>query len=254
MLNMKNNHALITGGSRGLGRAIALKFASEGMDIGIIGRDRSGLEETKLLVEKHGQQCHIIQADLSLMDEVQRASEEALAISDTWSVLVNNAGVAKQQSLREMPLADWELIHNVNIKAVFLLSRNIVECMIAQKRGKVVNISSLGAFFGTHGLGAYGASKAALNQLTRTMAVEWGPHNIQVNAICPTVVMTDMGKSIWEKPENDGMRKTFLDRIPAGKFGEPEDVAELAWFMASPASNYLNGVSIPLDGGKTVKP
>ncbi len=191
---------------------------------------------------------------MSNMSEVQGLSDEALSLSDEWNILVNNAGYAKQVDLVDMSLADWDHIHNINLKAVFLLSRNMVHSMMALKQGKIINISSLGAFFGTKGMSGYGASKAALNQLTRTMAVEWGPHNIQVNAICPTIVMTDMGISIWDNPQNQEIRQAFLDKIPAGRFGEPEDIANLAYFLASPESDYINGVAIPLDGGKTIKP
>jgi len=251
---MKLTHALITGGSKGLGRAIAIKFAQNNINIGIIGRNLKHLNETKSLVKKKGVQCYVFQADLSKVDEVERVALEAIKQIPVWDILVNNAGIAKQVPLLDMDLHDWEMIQNVNLRAVFMLSKRIVPKMIEQKRGKIINISSLGAFFGTAGLGAYGASKAALNQLTRTMAVEWGPHNIQVNAICPTVVMTDMGKSIWNDPRNINIKNSFLEKIPLGRFGEPEDVANLAFFLAGNESDYLNGQAIPLDGGKTVKP
>jgi NAD(P)-dependent dehydrogenase (short-subunit alcohol dehydrogenase family) len=251
---MKRKHALITGGSKGLGRAIAIKFAENNIDVGIIGRDENGLKETCSLVEKIGGKCLIIKADLSKIDELSRAADEALTYNLNWDILVNNAGFAKQVSLLDTELEDWELIHNINLRAVFLLSQKIVPQMIEQKHGKVINISSLGAFFGTRGMGAYGSSKAALNQLTRTMAVEWGPHNIQVNAICPTIVMTEMGKNIWDDPKNKAIADAFLNKIPVGRFGQPEDVANLAYFLATEQSDYLNGVAIPLDGGKTVQP
>jgi 2-deoxy-D-gluconate 3-dehydrogenase len=131
----------------------------------------------------------------------------------------------------------------------------IVPQMIARRAGKVINISSVASFIGTPGLGAYAASKAALNQLTRTMAVEWGPHNIQVNAICPTIVLTEMARQIyWETPENAGMREAKLARIPMGRFAEPREVADVALFLASPAADYMNGVSLPLEGGMLAAP
>ncbi len=237
-----------------MGRAIAIKFAQNKINIGIIGRNLKDLNETKSLVEKNGVECYIFQADLNLASEVEKLIHEVFKKVPVWDILVNNAGIAKQVPLLDMDLEDWDMIQNINLRAVFLLSKRIVPKMIEQKRGKIINISSLGAFFGTAGLGAYGASKAALNQLTHTMAVEWGPNNIQVNAICPTVVMTDMGKSIWNDPKNEIIKKGFLDKIPLGRFGVPEDVANLAFFLASNQSDYLNGQSIPLDGGKTVKP
>ncbi|NOY51891.1 MAG: SDR family oxidoreductase [Chlorobi bacterium] len=247
-------YALITGGSKGLGRSIALKFAQNKVNIGIVGRNADTLENTAKDVRVYGVDCHVFVADLSRVDEVKKLAKEALSKVNTWDMLVNNAGFAKQKPLLEMELTDWEYIQDLNLRSVFLLSQQIVPQMIEQKYGKVINISSLGAFYGTYGLGAYGVSKAALNQLTRTMAVEWGPHNIQCNAICPTIVMTDMGKSIWGKPENLKMKNAFLEKIPSGRFGSPEDVADLAWFLASDQSGFINGQAIPLEGGKMAQP
>lgn len=251
---MKKKYALITGGSKGIGRAIAIKFAQNNINIGIIGRDEKGLDETKNQVERLGVKCLVITADLSCETDLKNAVNKALEFSNIWDILVNNAGFAKQTSLLDLSFEEWDQTHNLNLRAVFLLTQKIVPLMIKQGNGKIINISSLGAFFGTPGMGAYGTSKAALNQLTRTMAVEWGKHNIQANAICPTVIMTHLGKSIWDKPENEKIKKSFLDKIPLGRFGETEDVANLAYFLASDVSNFINGQSIPLDGGKTAKP
>ncbi len=247
-------YALITGGSRGLGKAIALKFAKNNINIGITGRDIKSLEETAIIIRSLGVECHIFVADLNKEEEINKLAEEAFSKSQHWDILVNNAGYAIKKPLMEMELKDWDYIQNVNIRSVFQLTKLIVPKMIERKTGKIINISSLGAFYGTNGMGAYGVSKAALNQLTRTMAVEWGQFNIQTNAICPTIVMTDMGKSIWENPDNKIMKNDFLDRIPMGRFGIPEDVANLAYFLASNESDYLNGQAIPLEGGKMAKP
>lgn len=249
-----NKYALITGGSKGLGKAIAIKFAQNKINIGISGRDKIALEETAKLIRNLGVECHVFVADLSIDNDINTLAEEAFLKSDHWDILVNNAGYAIKKPLLELELEDWDYIQNVNIRSVFQLSKLIVPKMIEKKKGKIINISSLGAFYGTHGMGAYGVSKAALNQLTRTMAVEWGPFNVQTNAICPTIVMTDMGKSIWEKPDNEHMKKAFLDRIPLGRFGFPEDVANLAYFLASNESDYINGQAIPLEGGKMAQP
>lgn len=247
-------YALITGGSKGLGKAIALKFAQNKINIGITGRDIKALEETAKIIRNLEVECHVFVADLSNDNEINKLAEEVFLKSEYWDILVNNAGYAIKKSLLELELNDWDYIQNVNIRSVFQLTKLIVPKMIEKKQGKIINISSLGAFFGTHGMGAYGVSKAALNQLTRTMAVEWGPFNVQTNAICPTIVMTDMGKSIWENPDNEIMKNDFLDRIPMGRFGYPEDVANLAYFLASNESDYINGQAIPLEGGKMAKP
>ena len=251
---MNKKYALISGGSKGIGRAIAIKFAENNINIGTIGRDEENLNKTKTLVESHGVDCLVVKADLSKEEDINKAADQILNYSNKWDILVNNAAFAKQTPLLDLSLEEWDRTFSLNMRAILILSQKIVPGMIKQSHGKIINISSLGAFFGTQGMGAYGASKAALNQLTRTMAVEWGPHNIQTNAICPTVIMTDLGKSIWEKPENIEIKKSFLNKIPLGKFGEPEDVANLAYFLASDDSVFLNGQSIPLDGGKSVNP
>lgn len=247
-------YALITGGSKGLGKAIALKFAQNKINIGITGRDLKALEETASIIRKEGVECHAYVADLNVESEINRLAEEAFSKIEYWEILVNNAGYAIKKPLLELKLEDWDYIQNVNIRSVFQLSKLMAPKMIENRRGKIINISSLSAFFGTHGMGAYGVSKASLNQLTRTMAVEWGPYNIQTNAICPTIVMTDMGKSIWENPDNVSMKNDLINRIPMKRFGYPEDVANLAFFLAGSESDYINGQSIPLEGGKMAQP
>ncbi|MFC2107157.1 SDR family NAD(P)-dependent oxidoreductase [Bacteroidota bacterium] len=249
---MNNYKALVSGGSKGIGKAIALRLAENDMDICITGRNVDDLNEVKEEIEKLGRKCDIIVADFNNMNEVREAGKKALQISPVWNILVNNAGTISQDALIDIKEEDWDNIMNVNLKAALILSQIIVPQMIERKQGKVINISSLGAFVGTIGLGAYAASKAALSQLTRTMATEWGPHNIQANAICPTLILTKLSRKVFDKPENQEMRQNFLNKIPAGRFGELNDAAGLALFLASKDSDFINGVSIPLDGGKLV--
>ncbi|MCF8229825.1 MAG: SDR family oxidoreductase [Bacteroidales bacterium] len=250
MMQLKNKKALITGGSKGIGKAIALAFAREGIDIAISGRNENALLKTAEEIQQYDVDCLVLAADMAKDEEVKEAAQKALDFSPHWDILVNNAGIAKKVPLLELEMKDWDEIMQVNLKSVLLLSQMMAKPMIKNKRGKIINISSLGAFYGTPGMAAYAVSKAGLNQLTRTMAVEWGPHNIQANAICPTVINTDMAKEIWDAPENREMKKKFLEKIPAGRFGEPHDVADLALFLASDASDFINGLSIPLEGGR----
>ena len=244
--------AIITGGSKGIGKAIALRFAENGMDICITGRHKGDLLDVKEKIEKLGRKCDIIVADFNNMDEVREAGKKTLQISPVWDVLVNNAGTISQDPLIDIKEEDWDRTMNVNLKAALVLSQIIVPQMIERKQGKVINISSLGAFVGSKGLAAYGASKAALSQLTRTMASEWGAFNIQANAICPTVILTKLSRKIYDKAENKEIKESILNRIPAGRFGELDDAAGLALFLSGKDSNFINGVSIPLDGGKMV--
>lgn len=251
---LDGKRALITGGSKGIGATIAEIFSEAGADIGIIGRDIEGLNNTKKNVEKHKRKCTIIKEDISSLEGAKRAGEKALEFFPKWDILVNNAGIAKIKPLLETGLEEWNDTFSINLQAVLLLSQVIVPQMIERNNGKIINISSIGAFVGTPGLGAYSASKAAVNQLTRTMAVEWGPHNIQVNAICPTIILTEMGHEIWDAPTQQKQREEKEKRIPLHRFGIPEDVANVALFLASPASDFVHGVSLPLDGGMTVAP
>lgn len=252
--NLKGKYALITGASRGIGKQIALHFAKEGANVAINGRNEEKLLETAAEIQKYGVDCLILAADMNREEDVREMAKLALDYSPHWDILVNNAGSAKKLPLLEAGMNDWDKMMQINIRSVFLLTKLIVPQMIDRKAGKVINISSLGAFYGTPGMGIYAASKAALNQMTRTMAVEWGPHNIQVNAICPTVINTDMGREIWDAPENREKKEKMLKSIPSGRFGEPEDVADLALFLAGNASDYINGLSIPLDGGRSISP
>jgi len=246
--------AIVTGATRGIGKAIALRFARDGMDLCLMGRDSEKLSALQKQIENLGRQCRSVQADLSKPDETQKAIKEILSISNQWDVLVNNAGLARKIPLLELDMDTLDHILSVNLKSALMLAKAVAPGMIKKRKGKIINISSLGAFFGTEGMGAYAVSKAGLNQLTRTMSVEWGKYNIQVNAICPTIIMTDMGKAIWDQPGQEKQKQKIIAGIPAGRFGKPEDVAGLASFLASPDSDYINGVCIPLEGGKLNKP
>lgn len=254
MKPLNNKKAIVTGGSRGIGAAVALKLAQAGAEICITGRNEQSLVEMAERIRTKGVDCHPIVCDFSQTGNVRKAGEKILDISGHWEILVNNAGIAKKIPLTDIREEDWDEILTVNLKSAFILSQIILPGMIKRKWGKIINISSLGSFYGTPGMGAYAVSKAGLNQLTRTMAAEFGKHNIQVNAICPTIVLTDMARDIWDTDENKDLRDAMLSKIPAKRFGEPEDVASLALFLASEESNYINGLSVPLEGGKMSVP
>ena len=201
-----------------------------------------------------GRECAVIEADLNSIEGARSVGELALKHSSRWDILVNNAGIAKVAPLLQLEVEDLEAMFAVNLRAALILAQLLAPQMIQRRAGKIVNVSSIGAFIGTPGLGAYAASKAALNQLTRTMAVEWGPYNIQTNAVCPTIVLTDMGKQIWDDPARVKERETKLARIPLGRFCEAREVADAVVFLASPAASFLNGQSIPLEGGMLAAP
>jgi 2-deoxy-D-gluconate 3-dehydrogenase len=244
--SLANQRALVTGASRGLGAEIAAVFADAGADLVITGRDVAGLEATRQVVVSKGRRCLSVAADLATVEGPRLAGSRALEFFGTVDILVNNAGLVFVEDLLDTTLEHWEETQRVNLRAPFLLAQTVVPKMIDQGRGKVINISSLAGELAPLGHAAYSASKAGLNLLTQTMAAEWGRFNIQANAVAPTVILTEMGQQVWGDPTKGNPMKA---RIPAGRFGEPIEVADLVLFLASSASNFIGGQVIRLDGG-----
>ena len=245
-ISLANQRALITGASRGLGAEIAAVFADAGADLVITGRDAAGLEATRQVVEKRGRRCMSVEADLRTVEGPRSVGEKALDFLGTVDILVNNAGVVYVDSLLATSLEHWEETQHVNLRAPFLLAQTVVPKMIEQRRGKVINISSLAGVQAPEGHAAYSASKGGLNLLTQAMAAEWARFNIQANAVAPTVILTEMGRQVWGDPRKGDAMKA---RIPSRRFGEPVEVADLVLFLASPASDFMCGQVIRLDGG-----
>ena len=176
------------------------------------------------------------------------AAEAALAAFGAVDILVNNAGIARVAPILESPLADWEETIAVNLRAPYLLAQALAPKMIAQGTGKIINVSSQAGVVALEGHAAYAASKGGLNILTKVMALEWGAHNIQVNAVAPTVILTPMGTRVWGDPAKAA---PMLAKIPLRRFGQPVEVADLILFLASPASDLITGETILIDGGYT---
>ena len=248
-ITLAGQRALITGASRGLGAEIATVFADAGADLVITGRDAAGLEATRKLVQSKGRRCLSVEADLRTVEGPRSAGHKALDFFGTVDILVNNAGVVFVDSLLETPLDHWEETLTVNLRAPLLLAQTVVPKMIEQRRGKVINISSAAGVLAPEGHGAYSASKAGLQLLTQTMAAEWARFNIQANAVAPTVILTAMGQQVWGDPAKGDPMKA---RIPARRFGEPIEVADLVLFLASPAANFICGQVIRIEGGLSV--
>ncbi len=246
--SLAGKRALVTGASKGIGVAIAAVLAEAGADIAISGRERAGLEQTAAAVRGFGRACAVIQADLGRVEEARRTAAEALAAFGGIDILVNNAGIAPLDPLLEAKAEDWDATMAVNLRAPFLLAQALAPGMIERGGGKIVNISSVAGLAAIQDHAAYCASKGGLNMLTRVMALEWGPHNLQCNAVCPTVILTPMGERAWGDPAKGG---PMLAKIPLGRFGKEVEVADLVLYLASPASDLINGQSIAIDGGYT---
>jgi NAD(P)-dependent dehydrogenase (short-subunit alcohol dehydrogenase family) len=244
--SLQGKGALVTGASRGIGVEIATVFADAGAEVAIVGRDAEGLEATRQAIAGKGRRCVSIQADLRTVDGARTAGTRAIEFLGTVDILVNNAGVFHRESLLETTVEHWEETQAVNLRAPFLLAQLVAPGMMAQRRGKVINVSSLASKVGCEGHAAYSSSKGGLNMLTRVMAAEWGPFNIQTNAVAPTLVLTDMGKMAWGDAEKSAPVKA---RIPLHRFGTPLEVADLVLFLASPASDLICGQVVFIDGG-----
>jgi 2-deoxy-D-gluconate 3-dehydrogenase len=246
--SLTGKRALVTGASKGIGLAICEVLADAGADLVITARDDAGLEEASAVVKDKGRKAHVVKANLADESETRRVAQAALKTFGTVDILVNNAGVALIAPLLKASVEDWDRTMAINLRAPFLLAQAVAPGMIEQKSGKIINISSQAGVIGLDDHGAYCASKGGLNMLTKVMTSEWSKHNIQVNAVCPTVILTPMGEQVWGAPEKGG---PMLAKIPLGRFGKPVEVADLVLFLASPASDMITGQSILIDGGYT---
>ncbi|MDI9627035.1 MAG: glucose 1-dehydrogenase [Acidobacteriota bacterium] len=247
--NVRGKKAIVTGGSRGIGQESARVLAEAGAEVALVGRDKEALAESEALVKATGQTVHAIPGDLRTAAGARQAAKDALAaLGGKADILVNCAGVARIEPLTELSQEDWDETIAVNLTAPFAFTQEVVGPMIEQKAGKIVNVSSQAGSVAIDGHGAYCASKGGLNLLTKVMAAEWGPYNIQVNAVGPTVILTKLGAEVWGPPEKAG---PMLAKIPLGRFGQPIEVADLVLFLSSAASDLITGDVILIDGGYT---
>ncbi len=240
--------ALITGASKGIGAEIARVFADAGADIVAVARDADGLDAIAREVRAMGRHCLTITADLAQGDAPGRVACEALAHFGAVDILVNSAGIARIAPALDLSLADWDTTMAVNLRAPFLLAQALAPAMIAQRWGKIINISSQTGVIALQDHAAYATSKGALNALTKSLAAEWARHNVQVNAICPTVILTPMGVAVWSAPDKSA---PMIAGTPLGRFGQPVEVADMALYLASPAAELVNGAILMIDGGYT---
>ena len=236
--------ALVTGAARGIGRAIAEKFAAEGADLALCDLNRDWLAETAKAVADKGRKAACFAVDVSKASEVQATVEAALASLGKIDVLVNNAGITKDGFLIRMSEADWDAVLAVNLKGTFLFSRVVAKSMMKQRSGAIVNVASIIGLVGNAGQCNYAASKAGVIAFTKSAARELAARNIRVNAVAPGYIQTKMTETL---PED--IRKKMLAAIPAARFGVPDDVANVVLFLASDASAYMTGQVLSVCGG-----
>lgn len=246
--SLRDRKALITGASKGIGAEIARVFAEAGADVVALGRDESDLAATAEAVRAAGRRCLTLVAEMESPTEPVTACERALAEWGTIDILVNSAGMARVAPAVDFPTEAWDRTMAVNLRAPFLTARTLAPRMIAQRRGKIINISSQTGVIALDDHAAYAASKGGLNALTKSLCAEWARFNVQVNAICPTVVMTPMGRQVWGAPERGD---PFRNATPARRFAEPVEIADAALYLASDASAMVNGALLMVEGGFT---
>jgi NAD(P)-dependent dehydrogenase (short-subunit alcohol dehydrogenase family) len=246
--SLRGRKALVTGASKGIGAEICAVFADAGADIVALGRNPADLAATAQAVRAHGRRCLTLTAEMASPTEPVSACEQALKDWGTIDILVNAAGIANVAPAVDFLTEDWDRMMAVNLRAPFLTARTLAPAMIAQRWGKIINISSQTGVIALDEHAAYAASKGGLNALTKSLCAEWARHNVQVNAICPTVVMTPMGKAVWGRPEKGD---PFRNATPARRFAEPVEVADAALYLASDASAMVNGALLRVEGGFT---
>ena len=236
--------AIVTGANTGIGQAIALALAGAGADIALAGRTPA--EETAEQVRSAGRKAKIIGADLSTTTAVGEIVERTLGELGGLDILVNNAGIIRRSDALDFTEEDWDAVVDTNLKSLFFLSQAAARHMVAQGRGKIINIASLLSFQGGIRVASYTASKSGVAGLTRLLANEWASRGVNVNAIAPGYVATNNTAAL----QADEIRnRQILERIPAGRWGEPSDLGGAAIFLASAASDYVHGHILTVDGG-----
>lgn len=241
--------ALVTGGSKGLGRAIALALARAGADIALASRTRAELDEVAAEVAALGRRALVVPADVTDEDSVAAMIAETVARLGALDVLVNNAGIEGIGPVLELDSGEWDRTMAVNLRGPMLCCKHAGPHMIARRSGKVINVASVLATLPQRTMGPYSASKAGLVQFTRVLALEWIRHNVQVNALCPGYFLTDMNAAFFATEAG----QAFIDRLPARRIAQPTEIDGAAIFLASPASDYVTGTSLYVDGGHALR-
>jgi len=236
--------AIVTGANTGIGQAIALALAEAGADIAAVGRTPA--QETVEKARALGRRAEIVSADLSTIEPVQRIVDETVDKLGGLDILVNNAGIIRRADPLEFSEKDWDDVANVDLKSVFFLSQAFAKRALARGGGKIINVASVLAYTGGIRVPSYTAAKHGVAGLTKLLANEWAAKGINVNAIAPGYVRTDATQALQDDPVRS---ERLLSRIPAGRWGEPEDIGGAAVFLASRASDYCHGTILVVDGG-----
>jgi 3-oxoacyl-[acyl-carrier protein] reductase len=243
-MKLKDKVALVTGGARGIGAAIAMNFAREGADIVVADVNLEIAQKTASDIEALGRKALALEMDVTDFAKVEEGINKILDKFGKVDILVNNAGITKDNLILRMSQAEWDAVINVNLKGTFNCIKAVSKPMVKQRSGKIISIASIIGLMGNFGQANYAASKAGIIALTKTVAKELASRNINANAVAPGFIQTDMTAKLSED-----VKKKMMEAIPLSKLGTPEDVANVCLFLASEESNYITGQTITVDGG-----
>lgn len=245
---LKDKKIIVTGGSRGIGFEIAMTFAKLGAQVVITGREPTALASAAAQLQQISSGCSYVEADVRDVQSIRKMVDEAVSRMNGIDVLVNNAGINIAKPALEVTEDDWEQVLDTNLKGTFFCSQRAGTYMVRQGHGKIINIVSQMAFVGYVKRAAYCASKGGAVQLTKALAVEWAPHRINVNAVAPTFIETELTSAMFK---DAAFKADVLSRIPLGKLSSPSDVAGAVLYLASDLANFVTGETIRVDGGWT---
>ncbi len=249
--SLQGRSALVTGGSKGLGYAMSSALARAGAVVAVTGRQRETITAAAdRLAAETGRRIIPLVADVTRSDQVERMVADAIRALGQLDILVNNAGINIRQRVTDQPEADFRKVMDTNLLGTFLVSQQAGRHMVERRRGSVINVGSMLAFVGLPERPSYTASKGAVVQLTRTMALEWASLGVRVNALCPGPIVTEINTPVLANP---AASEFFVSRIPLGRWGRPEEVGPAVVFLASDASSFMTGATLVIDGGWTAQ-
>jgi 3-oxoacyl-[acyl-carrier protein] reductase len=244
---LENQIAVVTGAGRGIGRAVALKFAEAGADVVCVSRTEANSESTAEAVRATGRKAWAYAVDVSKSDSVEPAAKQIVSETGRVDILVNNAGITRDGLLMRMSESDWDQVLETNLKGAFLFTKAFTRVMMKQRSGRIINVASVIGLVGNAGQANYAASKAGLIGFTKSVAKEFASRGITANALAPGFIETDMTASL-----DESQNEAILKSIPLKRMGQSNDIAEAALFLAGPGSSYITGQVLTVDGGMVI--